>query len=146
MKTNTFPKLTDLFPELTEDVNPKHIKDKDRHDNSTKALEKPTNVLTAEAFFSIGNLLFEGGKKEEAISAYDQAIYLNPEYAYAHYNRGRTKGSLGQYESEIVDLDETLRLKPDFAEAYLLRGIAKTALKNYESAIAEFEQNSTTEP
>ena len=135
-----FPKLTDLFPELTEDANPNNTKNEDRHDNLTKEPKKPTNILAAEAFFSIGNLLSEGNKKEGAIFAYDQAIYLNPEHAHSYYNRGRAKGSLGQYEPEIVDLDETLRLIPDFAEAYLLRGIAKVAMNHHESAVADFDE------
>ena len=141
-----FPKLTDLFPELTEDADPNNTKNEDRHDNLTKELKKPTNILAAEAFFSIGNLLSEGNKKEGAIFAYDQAIYLNPEHAYSYYNRGRAKGSLGQYESEIVDLDETLRLIPDFAEAYLLRGIAKVAMNHHESAVADFDETLRLNP
>ena len=135
-----FSKLTDLFPELTEGVNPKHRKDKDPKDDPTKGPEKSTKSLAAEVLFSIGNLLSEGNKKEEAIFAYDQAIYLNPEHVHAYYNRGRAKGALGQYEPEIVDLNETVRLIPDFAEAYLLRGIAKTALNRYESAVADFDK------
>ena len=135
-----FPKLTDLFPELKEGVEPNDTKDENQQEKLTKEAGKPTKSLAAEAFFSIGNLLSDGGKIEEAISAYDQAIQLDPEYAYAHYNRGRSKGSLGQYESEIVDLDETVRLIPDFAEVYLLRGIAKAALNHYEAAVADFDE------
>ena len=135
------PKLTELFPELTENTTPNDAKSEVQKGNSiTDVSEKPTNNLAAEAFFSIGSLFLKGEKKKKAISAYDQAIQLDPEYAYAHYNRGRAKGSLGQYESEIVDLDETVRLIPDFAEAYLLRGIAKTALNHYESAVIDFDE------
>lgn len=73
----------------TEDANPNNTKNEDQHDNLTKEPKKPTNILAAEAFFSIGNLLSEGNKKEGAIFAYDQAIYLNPEHAHSYYNRGR---------------------------------------------------------
>ena len=134
-----FPKLTDLFSELMEGVNPKHIKDKVCKDNTTKVPEKPTNTLAAEAFFSIGNSLLDGNQEEKAIYAYNQAIHLNPEYAHAYYNRGIAKGALGQHESEIADFDETLQLAPDFAKAYFLRGFAKVILNRYRSAVADFD-------
>ena len=41
---------------------------------------------------------------EEAISAYDKAIKLNPDDARAFHNRGLTKANLGQRKDAIVDL------------------------------------------
>ena len=136
-----FPKLPDLFPELKEGVELNDKKNENQQDNPTKESQKPTIALAAEAFFPIGNLLSHGGKTEEAISAYDQVIQLNPEYINVYYNRGRVKGILGQYEDEIADLDEALRLEPNYAEIYLLRGSANVALNRYESAIADIDKS-----
>ena len=74
------PKLTDIFPELKEDNNSYLTTNEIQSENPNITLENPTNSLAANAFFSIGNLLDEGGKTEEAITAYDQAIHLNPEF------------------------------------------------------------------
>ena len=136
-----FPKLPDLFPELKEGLELNDKKNENQQDNPTKESQKPTIALAAEAFFPIGNLLSHGGKTEEAISAYDQVIQLNPEYINVYYNRGRAKGILGQYEDEIADLDEALRLEPNYAEIYLLRGSANVALNRYESAIADIDKS-----
>ena len=141
-----FPKLTELFPELAENVNSNDIKDENQQDNPTKAPEKPTSALAAETFFSIGNLLSEGDKKEGAIFAYDQATYLNPEHTHAYYNRGRAKGGLGQYKAAIADFDETIRLEPDNAKAYFGRGYAKYGMGEYNSAIADFDETIRLEP
>ena len=121
-----FPKLTDLFPELAEDVNSNDIKDENQQDSPTKEPEKTTNTLAAEAFFSIGNCLLAGGKKEGAILAYDQAIYLN------------------HYESAVANFDETLRLNLDNSLLYVIyvsRGIAKFSLGYHEEAIANFDDS-----
>lgn len=105
-----FPKLTDLFSELAGDLTPNDTKIEDRKGHAiTKAPEKSTNALAAEAFFSIGSLLLEGGKREKAISAYDQAM----------------KFMLGQHEAAIADFDETVQLSSDFAYMYFVGGLAK---------------------
>ena len=141
-----FPKLTELFPELAENVNSNDIKNENQQDNPIKEPEKPMNALAAEAFFSIGNLLSEGDKKEGAIFAYDQATYLNTEHTHAYYNRGRAKGSLGQYKAAIADFDEIIRREPDNAQGYFGRGYAKYGLGEYNSAIADFGETIRHEP
>ena len=141
-----FPKLTDMFPELGGDVNSNDIKNKNQQDSPTEEPEKPTNALAAEAFFSIGNLLLEGDKKEEAISAYNKAIRLDSEYAHAYYNRGRTKGLLGRYGSAVVDFDKSLQLESDDVYAYVMRGCAKIGLARYEAAIADFDKSLKLKP
>ena len=142
-----FPKLTDLFPELTENTTPNDTRDEERkRDSITEVSEKPINNAAANAFFSIGSLFSMGSKVDEAISAYDQTIHLNPEYTYAYYNRGRAKVVLGQYESGIADFDKTLQLTPDFNHAYLMRGGAKASLGCYESAAEDINESLRLKP
>ena len=133
-----FPKLTDLFPELAEDVNSNDKKNKNQQDNPTKKQGKPAKALAAEAFFSIGSLFSEGSKEEEAISAYDQTIRLDSKYIYAYYSRGRAKERLGQYEAAIDDFGRVIQLNPDFAEAYFMRGYINNTLGQYEEALTDF--------
>ena len=127
-----FPKLTDLFPELAENVNLNDIKDENQQDNPTKKLEKPTNVLAAEAFLSIGNLLSDGDKSNEAISAYNQAILLSPDYADAYYYRAEAERSLEKYESALDDFNEVIRITSADPYAYFKRADVKCALSQYE--------------
>ena len=96
--------------------------------------------FVARAFFSIGYLHSEQNENDQALSAFDQAIELMPDFADAYTGRGIVKSALGNAEEAIADHDEAIRLKPDFAEAYINRGTAKRALKKYEEAIADFDE------
>ena len=105
------------------------------------AKEKNDNALTATAQFSIGSLLFQNKKWKDSISAYDQAIRLNPNFAEAYYNRGAVKSiSRLPQEDAIADYDQAIRLNPNFAEAYYNRGNAKFELGQYKDAIADYDQ------
>ena len=56
--------------------------------------EEDNKGLAARAWFSIGYLLGEKSP-EEAISAYDQVIRLDPDNPVTYYNRGNVKGPAG---------------------------------------------------
>lgn len=98
------------------------------------------NDLVARAFFSIGYLHLLQNEKDQALSAYDQAIELMSNFAEAFTSRGKLKSALGKPEAAIVDHDEAIRLKPDLAEAYLNRATAKRALGQHEEAITDFDE------
>ena len=61
----------------------------------------------------------ELGHFEGAISDYDQAIRLDPEYANAYNNRGNAKSDLGKHFEAISDYDQAIRLAPNHAEVLL---------------------------
>ena len=48
------------------------------------------------AWYNKGLALNKLGRYDEAIKAYDEAIRLDPNYAYPWYNRGRTLKLLGR--------------------------------------------------
>ena len=72
-----FPKLADLFPELVK-VTPVEAISEIR--NATSAISGGMDTDFAAAFFSIGHLFSEAGKEEKAISAYNLAIHIKPDY------------------------------------------------------------------
>ena len=96
--------------------------------------------LAARAWFSVGYLHAEQSRLLDAISDFDEAIRLKPDYAEAYFNRGYAKYSLDRHEMAIADFDEAIRLKPNYAEAFYIRGIAKNCLDRYDDAIADFDE------
>jgi tetratricopeptide (TPR) repeat protein len=70
------------------------------------------------------------GQHAAAITDYDKAIQLKPNYAYAYSNRGLAKVSLGQHAAAITDYDKAIQLKPDVVETYNNRGMRSETLDN----------------
>ena len=100
--------------------------------------EGSDNDLAARAWVSVAYLLKDKDLKS-CVSANDEAIRLNPDYAVAYNNRGIANGDLGQYEAAIADYDQAVCLNPGFAEAYLNRADAKATLKLKDEARKDFE-------
>ena len=132
------PKLTELFPELAEEA-PIEVPNKNSNP-SPYASELSDSELAAHGFFSIGCLLWEGGKAKKARSAYDPAIRLQPDYAAVYNNRGNIKNGLGSYDDALDDYGEAIRLNPNFAEVYSNRGAAKFRLGKHAAALDDLNE------
>ncbi len=91
----------------------------------------------ARGLHSFGSFYMEGVESESAISAYDRAIHLKPDFVEAYFNRGISKKILSQYDETIADFSKVITLKPDFAEAYSERGNIKNILGQYSAAITD---------
>jgi tetratricopeptide (TPR) repeat protein/S1-C subfamily serine protease len=81
----------------------------------------------------------ELGDNKGAISDYDMAIQINPQYADAYYNRGSSKSTLGDKKGAIADYDMAIRINPQYADAYSNRGSSKSELYDEEGAIADYD-------
>ncbi|BAY97090.1 hypothetical protein NIES37_10270 [Tolypothrix tenuis PCC 7101] len=118
--------------------------------------------------FNRGVDFLQNGDKAGAILAFSEAISINPDNAYAYYNRGKTKAELQDYDGAIQDLSQTLHLEPKFSNAkYQIgkiyqhidgqqlsppghpvqldlrkyeNGLRKLQFQEYEEAIKEFNQ------
>ena len=102
-----FPKLTNLFPELTKESSDKTT---DESRNTTVTISGQIEADFFMVFFSISCLLWKGDKAEEAISAYDLAIRINPDYASVYAGRGEAKSDLNDFTGAKADLQRALEL------------------------------------
>lgn len=71
---------------------------------------------------------------EEAISYYDQALVLDPDFTTAWMAKGVALHNLGSYEDAIGCLDRALTLEPYNAGAWSLKGIMLTSSGHPEEA------------
>ncbi|MYK16953.1 tetratricopeptide repeat protein [Candidatus Poribacteria bacterium] len=132
------PKLTERFPELAEEA--PISKTSENNNPPPYASELSDSELAAHAFFAIGCLLWEGSKAEKALSAYDTAIRLQPDYAEVYNNRGNVKNRLGHPDDAVADYDTAIRLNPNFAEAYYNRAVQKVLCEEFDAAIIDFTE------
>lgn len=81
-----------------------------------------------------GLALERAGKPQEALSAFQEAVKLNPESAEAHLSVGKMQLNLGYPQPAILELEDALRLAPEnqqakrlLSKAYGRAGDAKRA-------------------
>ncbi|MBE2220700.1 MAG: tetratricopeptide repeat protein [Anaerolineae bacterium] len=83
---------------------------------------------------------------QKAIADYNQAIRLDPNYAWAYAGRGETYRWLEQYEQAIADFDRAIELEPEFVWALAHRGEMYRKLEENEKALADFNKAIELDP
>lgn len=133
-----FPRLVDLFPELARDTSIKEA-----GEDRSAAISGQIETDFVMVFFSIGCLFWKGGKTKKAISAYNLAIHINPDYAGVHASRGEAKSSLNDLMGAKADLRKALKLSEKQGEPSF-SGIIQERLQELdvvEAAIAYFSES-----
>jgi tetratricopeptide (TPR) repeat protein len=95
------------------------------------------------AYNNLGEAYLRKGDYERAISNYNQALRINPDYHKVYYfydNRGTAYLMQGDYEKAIADYHQALRINPNDANAYHNRGTAYLNKGDFERAISDFNK------
>ena len=104
-----------------------------------REVARNTENFSAVEAMSRGNDFYFAKDYAQALSAYDEALRLNPQLAEAYNNRGIAKYELGQYAAAVEDYSTALRLKSNFANALNNRGNAYTALSQHNNAAQDLQ-------
>ena len=84
------------------------------------------------------------GHYEKAITHYDAALKLNPNFATAYISRGAAREKLGRYEEAISDYNSALKIGTRYdATAYYGRGVANKRLGRNEEVRKDFQKSLT---
>ncbi len=103
--------------------------------------KKGENSQTSIEYFNRGLAKKELGYYQGAISDYNEAIRIKPNYADAYYYRGFTKSELGDYQGAITDYNESIRISSKTVHFdYRSRGFAKKKLGDYQGAIFDYNE------
>jgi tetratricopeptide (TPR) repeat protein len=105
-------------------------------------LSKKTGVQ----YFSEGINFINLNQYAEAITSFDKAIAIEPDYSDAWIYRGIALGELGRYSEAVVSYNKAIAIKPDFALAWSWRGRALKELNRYEEAVAAFDRAIQLDP
>ena len=76
----------------------------------------------------------------EAIAEFNQAIELNPDYAWGLAHRGETYRQMNRYSEALVDLSRAIVLNPDYAWGLAHRGETYRQMNRYSEALADLSR------
>ncbi len=94
--------------------------------------------LNAETLNNKGVVLYDQGKYDEAVKAFDKAIEINPQYEAAWIGKGMTLGSQGKYDEAVKAFDKAIEINPQHADAWAGKGFALQLLGQTDKADAAF--------
>jgi pentatricopeptide repeat protein len=94
----------------------------------------------SDAWLDRATVLYENGRYEEALQAYEKALELNPDDSYVWCEKGFTLFSLDRYEEALMVFDKILEPNPDDSDAWYGKGIALYGLGRYEEALQAYEK------
>jgi tetratricopeptide (TPR) repeat protein/tRNA A-37 threonylcarbamoyl transferase component Bud32 len=115
--------------------------DQERWDEAFAAYGKVIELdPQANAFRNRGLAWYNKKDYDKAIQDYNEAIRLDPNYAYAFHNRGLAWYNKKDYHKAIHDYTEAIRLDPKYAGAFNSRGVAWYYKKAYDKAIEDYNE------
>jgi tetratricopeptide (TPR) repeat protein len=117
-----------------------------RHWRNSEALwQHAVDVTTGNyrAHNSLGALMGNQGRTNEAIRHFEEALRLQPDASEAHHihhNIGRALADSGRIADSIPHYREALRIRPDFPEAHNNLGLALANLGRFDEAREHYER------
>jgi len=112
-----------------------------RYDEGLAAITQAIDLAPRAAwYFSRGNLYYNLQKYDLALSDWNKAIKINPNYADAYNNRGLLYYDQKKYELALADYSKAIDINPNLAEAYNNRGNLYYNLQKYDLALSDYSK------
>lgn len=102
-----------------------------------------------EGHYYLGNVAYANFRPNAAISHYNRAIELRPDYRNALYMRAAARAEMEDYGSALADYDRVLELDPDLEVARFNAAVIRLKNREYENAakmLAEIDPELLPEP
>lgn len=95
---------------------------------------------TLEQWLDMGQIYFDQEDFERALAAYEQAIRLDPNNAFANFRKGHSLRRLNRLYEALPAHEQAIRLDPNNYGFYYHKGRVLDAMQDYEEALAAFDQ------
>ncbi|GCE13972.1 serine/threonine-protein kinase [Tengunoibacter tsumagoiensis] len=103
-------------------------------------------TLTKEQWVEEGNTLYDQGKFQEALNAFEYAIQKDPTFAYAHEGKTSALFALGNYQDAMASVETALSLDPTYAPSYNDKAMILYELHCYEDALTYYKKSIEIDP
>lgn len=95
---------------------------------------------TAQSHYEAGLTHAHRGNYSRAITEFDEAIRLAPNFSQAFQDRGSSHLALSNAVAAMADYNRAIRLTPEDSNAYYNRGNAHLQQQRYLQAIADYDR------
>ncbi len=100
----------------------------------------------AQDFLRKGLKLKQAQLFDLAISCFNDAINLDPNFSQAYYERGNTYFDQLQFEAAVASYNEAIRVDPHYIPAYLNKGIGLQNLGRLDLAVQDYQALTEIDP
>jgi tetratricopeptide (TPR) repeat protein len=97
------------------------------------------NPLSWIAHSNLGVALLNKGRLDDAVTQYQKALEICPNYPDAHNNLGFALFQKGQLDDAVAQYQKALEINPNFAQVHNNLGNALVQKRQLDEAIAQFE-------
>lgn len=101
---------------------------------------------SVDALYFAGEARRLAKRYTEALSFYNEAIQVNPNYAPSYLGKARAALALNPTRNVLPDLDKAIANDPYYAEAYLERALYHLKRANYAAALNDIEEAELVNP
>ena len=101
---------------------------------------------SSNAWVQEGRMLTNSGKYNEAITAYDKAIEINPQNSLAWNGKGIVLDELGKFDEAIKAYNKAIEIDPQYFEAWTNNGVDLVNLNKFDEAKASYENEIKINP
>ncbi|NQE45168.1 hypothetical protein C5S31_03980 [ANME-1 cluster archaeon GoMg2] len=101
------------LPSLSEHFSEDQKNILDEYGKKIEFLEAFGVPLESEDYLNRGTDFYQRGKYDLALTAFDKAIELKPDFALAWTGRGLALGKLSRYDEAFTAFDKAIELKPE---------------------------------
>lgn len=112
----------------------------------TRTIELTLNMDAYHAHMSLGAVLRDQGRFDEAAGHFSEAVRLNPGSAESHNDLATVLQRQGKVDRAIVHYREALRLQPALAEVHNNLGAVLAGQGRFDEAVVHFSEAARLKP
>jgi len=98
-----------------------------------------TQPGSVDAIYFMGEAKRLSGKYDDALTYYQLAITINPNFAPIYLGRARTKLAQNPRNNVLADLNTAVQLDPNYTDVYIVRAHYFSSKKDFASAKADMQ-------